>query len=81
VLAIEPWHDGWVVGDEPAVVIEFDFERTTAERLGVPVAIATIRRVIQQRKRSTRECSCQRNYFVIRDRGASQARSVMRHLI
>src|SRR5512142_3106052 len=27
VLAIEPGHEGWVVGDEHAVVIEFDFER------------------------------------------------------
>ena len=36
VLAIEPGHDGWVVGDEPAVVIEFDFERDTVARLGMP---------------------------------------------
>jgi hypothetical protein len=36
VIAIEPGHDGWVVGDEPAVVIEFDFERDTVERLGMP---------------------------------------------
>jgi len=36
VLAIEPGHDGWVVGDEPAVVIEFDFERDTIARLGMP---------------------------------------------
>jgi len=35
VMAIEPGHDGWVVGDEPAVVIEFDFEGQTAERLGL----------------------------------------------
>ncbi len=35
VLAIGPGHDGWVVGDEPAVVIEFDFERNTAEQLGM----------------------------------------------
>ena len=35
VMAIEPGHDGWVVGDEPAIVIEFDFERDTAERLGM----------------------------------------------
>jgi hypothetical protein len=38
VIAIEPGHDGWVVGDEPAVVIEFDFERETASRLGMPTA-------------------------------------------
>jgi hypothetical protein len=35
-LAIEPEHDGWVVGDEPAVVIEVDFEGQTIERLGMP---------------------------------------------
>jgi hypothetical protein len=35
VLAIEPGHDGWVVGDEPAVVIEFDFERDTARLVGM----------------------------------------------
>lgn len=38
VIAIEPGHDGWVVGDEPAVVIEFDFERDTVRRLGMPGA-------------------------------------------
>ena len=26
IIAIDPGHDGWVVGMEPAVVIEFDFE-------------------------------------------------------
>ena len=36
VIAIEPEHDGWVVGDEPAVVIEFDFEGATAARCGMP---------------------------------------------
>lgn len=36
VLAIEPGHDGWVIGDEPAVVIEFDFEGETVERCGMP---------------------------------------------
>lgn len=35
-LAIEPGHDGWVVGNEPAVVIEFDFERDTVRRVGMP---------------------------------------------
>ena len=34
-LAIEPGHDGWVVGDEPAVVIEVDFEGETASRFGM----------------------------------------------
>ena len=38
VVSIEPGHDGWVVGDEAAVMIEFDFERETAQRLGVPDA-------------------------------------------
>ena len=36
VVAIEPGHDGWVVGDEPAVLIEFDFYSDTARRLGMP---------------------------------------------
>ena len=36
VIVIEPGHDGRVVGDEPAVVIEFDFEGETAARLGLP---------------------------------------------
>ena len=35
VMAIEPGHDGWVVGNEPAIVIEFDFEGDTARRLGM----------------------------------------------
>jgi hypothetical protein len=38
VLAIEPGHDGWVVGDEPAVLIEFDFESQTAQKFGMPDA-------------------------------------------
>jgi hypothetical protein len=38
VVAIEPGHDGWVVGDEPAVLVEFDFERDTVSRLGMPEA-------------------------------------------
>lgn len=36
VIAIEPGHDGWVVGDEPAVVIEFDFGNDTVRSLGMP---------------------------------------------
>jgi hypothetical protein len=36
VVAIEPGHDGWVVGQEPAVLIEFDFEGDTVQRLGMP---------------------------------------------
>ena len=35
VVAIEPGHDGWVVGDEPAVLIEYDFEGDTAARFGL----------------------------------------------
>ena len=36
VVAIEPGHDGWVVGRQPAVLIEIDFERDTVQRLGMP---------------------------------------------
>jgi len=35
-LCIEPGHDGVVVGDEPAVVIEFDFGNDTVKNLGMP---------------------------------------------
>jgi hypothetical protein len=35
VVAIDPGHDGWVVGREPVVMIEFDFEGQTIERLGM----------------------------------------------
>ena len=34
-VVIEPGHDGWVVGTEPAVLIEFDFEGDTASRFGL----------------------------------------------
>ena len=36
IVAIEPGHDGWVVGKEPVVLIEFDFEGDTVNRLGMP---------------------------------------------
>src|SRR5262245_44647602 len=36
VVSIEPGHDGSVVGSEPAVMIEFDFENQTVKRLGMP---------------------------------------------
>jgi hypothetical protein len=36
IIAIEPGHDGWVVGKEPVVMIEFDFEGDTVSRLGMP---------------------------------------------
>ena len=37
IVAIEPGHDGWVVGKEPVVLIEFDFEKDHS-RLGMPDA-------------------------------------------
>ena len=36
VVSIEPGHDAWVLGDESAVLIEFDIERETVTRLGMP---------------------------------------------
>ncbi len=36
VIVIEPDHDGKVIGNEPAVVIEFDFEGETAAKCGLP---------------------------------------------
>jgi hypothetical protein len=36
VVVLEPGHDTWVVGDEAAVLIQFDFEKDTAAVLGVP---------------------------------------------
>ena len=38
IVAIEPGHDGWVVGKDPAVLIEFDFGGDTIRRLGMPDA-------------------------------------------
>ncbi len=38
VVAIQPGHDGWVVGKEPVVLIEFDFEGDTVSKLGMPDA-------------------------------------------
>jgi hypothetical protein len=35
-VAVEPGHEGWVVGDEPAVLIEIDFGGDTVERVGLP---------------------------------------------
>ena len=35
-VAIEPGHDGWVVGEAPAVLIEVDFEGDTAAQFGMP---------------------------------------------
>jgi hypothetical protein len=36
VVTIEPGHDAWVVGEEPAVLIQFDWEEGTTRRLGLP---------------------------------------------
>jgi hypothetical protein len=36
VVVVEPGHDAWVVGDEPAVMIQFDSEEGTARRFGLP---------------------------------------------
>ena len=36
VIVIEPGHDAWVEGGEPAVVVEFDAEGETARRFGMP---------------------------------------------
>src|SRR5262245_21037304 len=36
VVVLEPGHDAWVVGDEPAVLIQFDAEDDTARRFGLP---------------------------------------------
>ena len=36
VVAIDPGHDGWVVGREPVILIEFDFQGETVSRLGMP---------------------------------------------
>jgi hypothetical protein len=36
VVAIDPGHDGWVVGTEPVVLVEFDFEGDTVARMGMP---------------------------------------------
>jgi hypothetical protein len=38
VVEVAPGHDAWVVGSEPAVLIEVDFETTTIPRLGLPDA-------------------------------------------
>jgi hypothetical protein len=38
IVKIDPGHDGWVVGNEPVVLIEIDFEGDTIRRLGMPDA-------------------------------------------
>ncbi len=37
-VQIDPGHDGTVPGDEPAVLIEFDFEGDTVEKLELPAS-------------------------------------------
>ena len=37
-VVIDPGHDGWVVGDAPAVLIEFDFLGDTVRRFGLPAS-------------------------------------------
>ena len=34
-VVIDPGHDGWVEGNEPAILIEFDFAGDTAKRFGL----------------------------------------------
>ena len=36
VVVVEPGHDAWVVGEEAAVLIQFDAEAATASRFGLP---------------------------------------------
>ena len=38
IVAVAPGHDGHVIGNEPAVLIEFDFEGDTISRFGMPDA-------------------------------------------
>jgi hypothetical protein len=35
-VVLEPGHDAWVVGEEPAVLIQFDCEARTARYFGLP---------------------------------------------
>jgi hypothetical protein len=37
-VTIVPGHDAWVVGDEPAILVEFDFQGETAQRFGLAPA-------------------------------------------
>jgi hypothetical protein len=37
-VVVVPGHDGWVVGDESAVLVQYDFGADTVERLGLPSA-------------------------------------------
>lgn len=35
VIAVDPGHDSWVEGDDPVVIIQFDFATDTVGRLGM----------------------------------------------
>ncbi len=35
IIAVDPGHDSWVEGDEPVVIIQFDFETDTIDKLGL----------------------------------------------
>ena len=35
IVAVNPGHDSWVEGDEEVVLIQFDFEQNSIERLGL----------------------------------------------
>ena len=37
-VVVVPGHDGWVVGDEAAVLVQYDCGGDTVERLGLPSA-------------------------------------------
>ena len=37
-VVVVPGHDGWVVGDEAAVLVQYDCGADTVERLGLPSA-------------------------------------------
>jgi hypothetical protein len=34
-VVVEPGHDAWVIGDEPAVFVQVDFEGDTVQRFGL----------------------------------------------
>jgi hypothetical protein len=35
VVVVEPGHEGWVIGDEPAVLVQIDCDVETVDRLGL----------------------------------------------
>ena len=45
VVVIEPGHDGWVVGNEPAVLIEFDSRATPLAPAECPILTRTAMRL------------------------------------